>query len=120
MFLKQEIKILCIILAEAQTQEKESLQNLQHLIHMTCESLGLWKVICDHQFHVVASALTKVRMIKFCTVVFEHHYRPQVKGANPGGWADPPRGDTMGYGQEAGGTHPPGIHSCFLVYLKFM
>ena len=90
MFLKQEIKILCIILAEAQTQEKESLQNLQHLIHMTCESLGLWKVICDHQFHVVASALTKVRMIKFCTVVFEHHYRPQMKGVIQGGWADPP------------------------------
>ncbi len=45
---------------EANAQEKESLQNLQHLIHLTCESLGLWKVICDHQFHIVASSLTKV------------------------------------------------------------
>ena len=69
MYLKQETKIFYMILAEVQTQEKESLQNLQHLIHMTCECLGLWKVICDHQFHVVASALTKVSdSVLYCCI----------------------------------------------------
>ena len=31
-----------------------------------------------------------------------------------GDWADPPRDiwDTMGYGQQAGGTHPTGMLSC--------
>ena len=38
-------------------------------------------------------------------------------------WADPPPGrhppppDTMGYGQQASGTHPTGMHSCFLSFL---
>ena len=29
------------------------------------------------------------------------------------GWADPPF-DTMEYGQQTGGTHPTGMHSCYL------
>ena len=27
-------------------------------------------------------------------------------------WADTPP-DTMGYGQQAGGTHPTGMHTCY-------
>ena len=30
-----------------------------------------------------------------------------------GGLADPTPSDTMGYGQQAGGTHPTGMRSCF-------
>ena len=26
--------------------------------------------------------------------------------------------DTTGYGQQAGGTHPTGMHSCIVMFLK--
>ena len=33
-----------------------------------------------------------------------------------GGWADPPPPlDTTGYSQQAGGTHPTGVHSCLIL-----
>ena len=32
-----------------------------------------------------------------------------------GGLADPPS-DTMGYGKCAGGMHPVGMHSCFILH----
>lgn len=44
---------------EAQAQEKISICNLQNLIKQTIEVLGLWKILCDHQFHVVAASLAK-------------------------------------------------------------
>ena len=34
------------------------------------------------------------------------------------GWADPPpqdTSDTTGYSQQAGGTHPTGMHSCLSI-----
>ena len=37
-------------------------------------------------------------------------------GLHPGrglGRPPPPPSDTIGYGQQAGGTHPTGMHSCF-------
>ncbi|XP_067677422.1 nuclear pore complex protein Nup155-like isoform X1 [Haliotis asinina] len=45
--------------AEAQRQEKISLQHIQDMLHRVEEVLGLWKVLFDHQFHVIASGLTK-------------------------------------------------------------
>ena len=33
-----------------------------------------------------------------------------------GGWADPPW-DITGYGQQAGGTHPTGMHSFSFFFL---
>ena len=48
-------------------------------------------------------------------------------GLHPGGGlhqggADPPSPpwDSMGYGQQAGGTHPTGMHSCFHFVLTFL
>ncbi|XP_046570812.1 LOW QUALITY PROTEIN: nuclear pore complex protein Nup155-like, partial [Haliotis rubra] len=46
--------------AEAQRQEKISLQHIQDMLHRVEEVLGLWKVLFDHQFHVIASGLTKI------------------------------------------------------------
>ncbi|XP_074640475.1 nuclear pore complex protein Nup155-like [Tubulanus polymorphus] len=43
--------------AEAQTHEKTSLQQILVLINRTYEALGLWKIICDHQFHTVIAML---------------------------------------------------------------
>ena len=44
---------------------------------------------------------------------------------HPGGsassrsWADPSQSGTTGYGQCAGGTHPTGMHSCFIFFWEF-
>ena len=42
-------------------------------------------------------------------------------GLPTGVWADPPlrdTWDTTGYGQQAGGTHPTGMYSCFQDMIK--
>lgn len=44
---------------ELHLQEKISLSHLKQLIHQCHEVLGLWKVLCDHQLHVVAETLSK-------------------------------------------------------------
>ena len=36
----------------------------------------------------------------------------QSGGLHSGGWADPPPCDATRYGQQSGGTHPTGMHSC--------
>lgn len=38
-------------------EESTSLKQLQAVISIMCEYLGLWKILCDHQFHVIAGAL---------------------------------------------------------------
>lgn len=43
--------------SDAELQERISLINLQQLVNYTCEMLGLWKVLCDHQFHIVVSMI---------------------------------------------------------------
>ncbi|KAK2179646.1 hypothetical protein NP493_478g02009 [Ridgeia piscesae] len=44
--------------AEADNQERQSLKQLQILVARMCESLALWKILCDHQFHVICAALS--------------------------------------------------------------
>lgn len=43
--------------AEAASQERASLARLLRLVSHTSEVLGLWKVLCDHQFRFVSAAL---------------------------------------------------------------
>nr|CAD7455400.1 unnamed protein product [Timema tahoe] len=45
---------------EALIQEKNSLTVLKEFISNTREVLGLWKILCEHQFHFIADSLTKV------------------------------------------------------------
>jgi len=33
--------------------EKSSLMAFQHLVSLSIEGLELWRLICEHQFHVV-------------------------------------------------------------------
>lgn len=42
--------------AEAYARERASLGHLQRLVSLTAELLGLWKVLCDHQFRLVSTA----------------------------------------------------------------
>ncbi|KAL4235731.1 hypothetical protein ACF0H5_004123 [Mactra antiquata] len=44
--------------AEAQRIERVSLQHIQDLIHRVEESLGLLKILVDHQFHTLAATLS--------------------------------------------------------------
>uniref|UniRef100_A0A673ZK87 Nuclear pore complex protein Nup155 n=1 Tax=Salmo trutta TaxID=8032 RepID=A0A673ZK87_SALTR len=45
----------------AQVYEKMSLQGIQQLVHRSCQTLALWKLLCDHQFSLIVSELPKVR-----------------------------------------------------------
>ena len=51
----------------------------------------------------------------FCHSVHRGRGSASRRGLHLGGvWQTPPRPtDTTGYGQQAGGTHPTGIHSCY-------
>ncbi|KAK6639409.1 hypothetical protein RUM43_007682 [Polyplax serrata] len=44
---------------EAQLEEKTSLLALKSFVSHACEVLGLWKILCEHQFHVIADMLDK-------------------------------------------------------------
>lgn len=46
-------------LEEARMAEKRSLDALSRFLRHTCEVLALWKILCEHQFHVLITALPK-------------------------------------------------------------
>lgn len=50
-------------LQEAQLEEKRSLDALKTFLSHTCEVLGLWKVLSDHQFHNLAQGLATVSIV---------------------------------------------------------
>jgi hypothetical protein len=45
---------------ELEAEENVILKQLHSLIGTTCEYLGLWKILCDHQFHIIVAGLTAV------------------------------------------------------------
>ena len=47
-------------LQELYVEEKKSLQALKSFVGRACEVLHLWKVLYDHQFHLVAATLSSV------------------------------------------------------------
>jgi nuclear pore complex protein Nup155 len=59
-----ECLILIVLLspspAEAQVNERMSLQGIQQLVHRSCQTLALWKLLCDHQFSLIISELPMV------------------------------------------------------------
>lgn len=52
--------------AEAVANERTSLLQLQQLVSHTCEILGLWRVLCDHQFRTVAFCLPPEAREQLC------------------------------------------------------
>ncbi|XP_048037305.1 nuclear pore complex protein Nup155 isoform X1 [Megalobrama amblycephala] len=59
---------------EAQAFEKASLQAMQQLIHRSCQTLALWKLLCDHQFSLIISEMPKefqdqIKAVSFKDVV---------------------------------------------------
>ncbi|EAA12437.4 AGAP007999-PA, partial [Anopheles gambiae str. PEST] len=54
---------------EALLEERKSLEALVRLIKQACEVVGLWKVICEHQCHLLVGKLTKEEqsILQACT-----------------------------------------------------
>ncbi|XP_059616313.1 nuclear pore complex protein Nup154 [Phlebotomus argentipes] len=44
---------------DAKLEEKKSLDALSRFIKHTCEVVALWKLLCEHQFHVLINALSR-------------------------------------------------------------
>lgn len=47
-------------LQDVQLQEKHSLDALSMLVDHSCQVLGLWKIMCEHQFHVITDTMPPV------------------------------------------------------------
>lgn len=60
--------------AEAQAFEKASLQAMQQLIHRSCQTLALWKLLCDHQFSLIISEMPKVRHIALSSQLLSFYF----------------------------------------------
>lgn len=50
---EQEIKAL----QEAQVEERHSLESLKSFVTHCCQTLGLWRILCEHQFHGLVDGL---------------------------------------------------------------
>lgn len=44
-------------LQDAQLEEKHSLDAFKSFVHHCCQVIGLWKVLCEHQFHILIDTL---------------------------------------------------------------
>lgn len=44
--------------------EKVSLQHINDLIRRVEEVLGLWRILVDHQLHIIVSTLSKVQYLQ--------------------------------------------------------
>ena len=55
---------MCLCLTElADVEENASLRQIHSLISAACEYLGLWKILCEHQLHVIANNLSSVSLV---------------------------------------------------------
>ena len=45
---------------DAYLRERNSFNNIYHLVVQCCECLSLWKLLCEHQFHLTANGLSLV------------------------------------------------------------
>lgn len=46
-------------LQDIQIEERQSLDALRTFVTQSCEILGLWKILCEHQIHLLISSLPK-------------------------------------------------------------
>lgn len=60
--------------AEAQAFEKASLQAMQQLVHRSCQTLALWKLLCDHQFSLILSEMAKVSSLSLSCILSIQKY----------------------------------------------
>ncbi|KAK2140069.1 hypothetical protein LSH36_1494g00009 [Paralvinella palmiformis] len=58
--------------AEADCQENNYLKQLQILINISCEALGLWHILCTHRFHIIVKNLTKEQQNVLRHMTFRH------------------------------------------------
>ena len=58
--------------AEAEASEAASLRALTDLVVRTSESLALWSVLNEHQFHVVVGAMSKDQQKTLASMTFKN------------------------------------------------
>lgn len=56
---------------EFETEERRSLIALRQLTGHALEVLGLWRVLCEHQFHVLAGKLSAEQRSRLCSISFK-------------------------------------------------
>ncbi|KAF5299489.1 hypothetical protein FQR65_LT01071 [Abscondita terminalis] len=44
-------------LQDAQIEERQSLASLKNFVNHACQVLGLWRILCEHQFHLLVVSL---------------------------------------------------------------
>lgn len=55
---------------KAQNEEKQSMSALYQLVKHICEIMSLWKIVCEHQFQVLASQLPKEEQTTLSSCTF--------------------------------------------------
>ncbi|XP_011199843.2 nuclear pore complex protein Nup154 [Bactrocera dorsalis] len=55
---------------KAQNEEKQSLSALYQLVKHVCEVMSLWKILCEHQFQVLATQLPKEEQTTLSSCTF--------------------------------------------------
>lgn len=55
---------------EAQLEERHSLDALKSFVNHSCQVLGLWRILCDHQFHLLVDTLPDAQKQALQNTVF--------------------------------------------------
>lgn len=58
-------------LQEFQIEERQSIDALKAFVSQACEILGLWKILCEHQFHLLINTLTKEQQMALLNTSFK-------------------------------------------------
>ncbi|KAF4518377.1 hypothetical protein B566_EDAN007105 [Ephemera danica] len=66
-----DVEILAAVCTYLQTEERRSLIALRQLTGHALEVLGLWRVLCEHQFHVLAGKLSAEQRSRLCGISFK-------------------------------------------------
>lgn len=57
-------------LQEAQLEERHSLDALKSFVNHACQVLGLWRILCDHQFHILVDTLPDAQKQSLQNTIF--------------------------------------------------
>lgn len=58
-------------LHDLQMEEKQSIDALKTFVSQACEILGLWKILCEHQFHLLINTLNKDQQLALLNTSFK-------------------------------------------------
>lgn len=53
---------------DAQVEERQSLEALKMFVCHCCQIVGLWRILCDHQFHDLVGKCLLLGLLRSCVV----------------------------------------------------